>query len=270
TSGLTAIEQCLDNDLVPVCFEQNSFIGGLWRYEEVCGENKDPHSSIYESIRTNTSKEMTAFSDFPIPRDWPTFLSHYYIERDKEEEEIFDYVMVCSGHHRHHRWPKYKGMDAFRGEQTHSHFYRKRRLTEKAITEESGPYPPHLKPNEPPFASYSVVNSEIFRRLAAGAVVVKPDIKELKSDNNKIEFADGTVLENIDVVIYSTGYYLEFPFLEKDIITGGKDIEKEYAKEYKEDLVWMYKRMFPPRYPNIAFVGLVVGAGAIFPIRWVL
>ncbi|CAG8767438.1 7121_t:CDS:2, partial [Acaulospora morrowiae] len=39
-----------------------------------------------------------------------------------------------------------------------------------------------------------------------------------------------------------------------------------YGKDYKDDLVWMYKMMFPPRYPNIAFIGLIVSAGAIFPV----
>src|SRR4051812_45532699 len=31
-------------------------------------------------------------------------------KEDEEKEDIFDYVMVCTGHHRYHRWPKYKGM----------------------------------------------------------------------------------------------------------------------------------------------------------------
>ncbi|CAG8599324.1 32068_t:CDS:2, partial [Racocetra persica] len=80
-SGLAAIKQCLDNDLIPICFEQNSFIGGIWRYEDVSEKNKEPYSSIYKSILTNTSKEMTTFSDFPIPADWPTYLNHSLVEK---------------------------------------------------------------------------------------------------------------------------------------------------------------------------------------------
>ncbi|CAG8657021.1 10355_t:CDS:2, partial [Dentiscutata heterogama] len=66
-SGLTAIKQCLDNDLIPICFEQNSFIGGIWKYEDVCEKNNDAYSSIYKNVITNTSKEMTTYSNFPIP-----------------------------------------------------------------------------------------------------------------------------------------------------------------------------------------------------------
>ncbi|CAG8731903.1 17386_t:CDS:2, partial [Dentiscutata heterogama] len=78
-SGLTAIKQCLDNDLIPICFDQNSFIGGIWRYKDDCESFKDPYS-IYKGVLTNTSKEMTTFSDFPIPFDWPTYMNHSLIE----------------------------------------------------------------------------------------------------------------------------------------------------------------------------------------------
>lgn len=70
-SGLVAIKQCLEEGLVPVCFESSSSIGGLWRYSA-----KESHSSCYHSTVVNTSKEMMQFSDFPIPADWPKFLPH--------------------------------------------------------------------------------------------------------------------------------------------------------------------------------------------------
>ena len=42
---------------------------------------------------------------------------------EKEEEE-FDYVMVCTGHHNVPRLPNYQGMKTFPGKQIHSHFYK--------------------------------------------------------------------------------------------------------------------------------------------------
>ena len=42
---------------------------------------------------------------------------------EKQEEE-FDYVMVCSGHHNVPRLPNYQGMKKFPGKQIHAHFYR--------------------------------------------------------------------------------------------------------------------------------------------------
>jgi len=43
---------------------------------------------------------------------------------EKEEEEEFDYVMICTGHHNSPRLPNYQGMKTFPGKQMHSHFYR--------------------------------------------------------------------------------------------------------------------------------------------------
>lgn len=35
---------------------------------------EDGRASIYRSVITNTSKEMSCFSDFPMPEDFPNFL----------------------------------------------------------------------------------------------------------------------------------------------------------------------------------------------------
>ncbi|CAJ0840774.1 17956_t:CDS:10, partial [Entrophospora sp. SA101] len=57
-----------------------------------------------------------------------------------------------------------------------------------------------------------------------------------------------------------------FPFLEKEILTGGKEIEEQFEEEFRTNLVWLYKYMFPPNVPNIAFIGLIQANGALFPI----
>lgn len=41
-----------------VGFEQESYLGGLWRYVKVSEENPNPHSSVYKSTIINTSKEL--------------------------------------------------------------------------------------------------------------------------------------------------------------------------------------------------------------------
>ncbi|CAG8465517.1 7406_t:CDS:2 [Gigaspora margarita] len=302
-AGLPAIKQCLDNDLIPICFEQNSFIGGLWRNEN-CEKNKDPYSTIYKGVLTNTSKEMVV---------------KYIIQsKNQEKEEIFDFVMVCSGHHSKPKWPEFKGMNFFKGEQLHSYKYKRAmdiavelsnvasqvyisirsgklpwilprfvngkttdhftrfnayiippsiggKIIENSIIK-SFPIPSHLKlPTDPLIASAIVINSDIYQCFAAGTIIMKPNIKEFKFENNQIEFIDETILENIDVIIYSTGYYIDYPFLEKHIYTGGDEIEQEYEKDF-HDIVWLYKSIFPPKYPNIAFIGLTNRAGSLLPI----
>ncbi|XP_074953154.1 flavin-containing monooxygenase 1 isoform X1 [Phalacrocorax aristotelis] len=70
-SGLSSIKCCLDEGLEPTCFEQSKDIGGLWRYTEHVETGRP---SLYLSVISNTSKEMSAFSDFPYPEDFPVFL----------------------------------------------------------------------------------------------------------------------------------------------------------------------------------------------------
>ncbi|XP_067671651.1 flavin-containing monooxygenase 5-like [Haliotis asinina] len=75
-SGLAAVKACLDENLVPVCFERGSDIGGLWNFSETSTHD---HASIYKNLVINTSKEMMSFSDFPTPADFPPFMPHEYV-----------------------------------------------------------------------------------------------------------------------------------------------------------------------------------------------
>ncbi|KAG9288446.1 hypothetical protein G9A89_015652 [Geosiphon pyriformis] len=259
-----------------------------------------------------------------------------YNNDDLEQEEEFDYVMVCTGHHRKHRWPTYIGMESFGGKQLHSHFYRdptkfynkrvvvvglgnsgvdisvelshvasqvyisSRRgtipwviprrsifgkpmdhsmtrfskkiprsisnyINETIINMLQGPHSPELKPKTPFYAEHATIKTDFPERLSTGTIIVKPDIMELNADRS-IKFADGTTIEDIDFVIYATGYKIDFPFLDRDVITGGKEIEEATDPEYRGNLAWLYKMMFPPRYHNIAFLGLAQPQGPIMPI----
>ncbi|NXX93501.1 FMO1 monooxygenase, partial [Centropus bengalensis] len=85
-SGLTATKCCLDEGLEPTCFEQSQDIGGLWRYTEHIEAGRP---SLYPSVISNTSKEMSAFSDFPYPEDFPVFLPN---------ARLLDYLRLYAKH----------------------------------------------------------------------------------------------------------------------------------------------------------------------------
>jgi len=63
-SGLTTAKCLLDDGLMPVVFEQSAHIGGIWNSDE---NLPDGGGIAYRSLRTNTSRLMMAFSDFPFP-----------------------------------------------------------------------------------------------------------------------------------------------------------------------------------------------------------
>ncbi|XP_069497359.1 dimethylaniline monooxygenase [N-oxide-forming] 2-like [Ambystoma mexicanum] len=92
-SGLAAVKCCLEEGLEPTCFEQSKDLGGLWRFTE---EVEDARASIYRSLVSNTSKEMMAYSDFPFPEDFPTYLHNAkvldYLRRYAEQFGLLKYI----------------------------------------------------------------------------------------------------------------------------------------------------------------------------------
>src|SRR5690349_24509144 len=57
-AGLAAARYLRSEGFEPVVFEQGSTIGGQWSGDRA-------HSGIWPSMRTNTSRILTAFSDLP-------------------------------------------------------------------------------------------------------------------------------------------------------------------------------------------------------------
>ncbi|XP_053169497.1 dimethylaniline monooxygenase [N-oxide-forming] 2-like isoform X2 [Hemicordylus capensis] len=100
-SGLTSIKCCLDEGLEPTCFEKHDGIGGVWQFTETAEEGR---VNVYRSVVTNTSKEMTCFSDFPFPEDCPNYLHHAtlleYIRTYAEHFHLLNFIhfktTVCS------------------------------------------------------------------------------------------------------------------------------------------------------------------------------
>ncbi|XP_004706792.1 dimethylaniline monooxygenase [N-oxide-forming] 1 [Echinops telfairi] len=70
-SGLASIKCCLDEGLEPTCFERSDYLGGLWRFTEHVEEGR---ASLYKSVVSNSCKEMSCYSDFPFPEDYPNYV----------------------------------------------------------------------------------------------------------------------------------------------------------------------------------------------------
>lgn len=67
--GLVAAKKLLDQGVEVVVFERNGDLGGNWLYGS-------PGSSVYRSTHLISSKKMTELRDFPLPDDWPPYISH--------------------------------------------------------------------------------------------------------------------------------------------------------------------------------------------------
>lgn len=108
------------------------------------------------------------------------------------------------------------------------------------------PEPTHRVLEEHP-----TVASELLNLIGHGLIHVKPNVAEL--DGDTVAFTDGTV-ENVDVIIYATGYDIRFPFLDKSVLNP------------ENNEIPLYKRVVHPRLPGLYFVGLVQPWGPLNPL----
>jgi cation diffusion facilitator CzcD-associated flavoprotein CzcO len=106
------------------------------------------------------------------------------------------------------------------------------------------------KPNHRFLEAHPTVSSEFLLRLGSGDATAKPDIEELLGD--KVRFADGSI-EQIDVIIYATGYNITFPFFDPDFISA------------PDNKLHLYKRMFMPGMDDLVFIGLAQAIPTLFP-----
>jgi hypothetical protein len=95
------------------------------------------------------------------------------------------------------------------------------------------------------------VSDSLLSGLRRGEIAVRPAIDRFGRD--RVHFRDGST-EQVDVVIYCTGYKISFPFLRESLI-GARDGE-----------IPLYHRVVPPALPGLYFIGLVQPIGAIMPL----
>ena len=65
-AGLVSIKSCLEQQLIPTCFELNDNIGGVWYYSDHVRYKQG--ASVYKNLTANTPANFTAFSNFPFPQ----------------------------------------------------------------------------------------------------------------------------------------------------------------------------------------------------------
>ncbi|XP_020774365.1 flavin-containing monooxygenase 5-like [Boleophthalmus pectinirostris] len=119
----------------------------------------------------------------------------------------------------------------------------------------------NLRPKHRLLSQHPTVNDDLPNRILAGMIQVKPNIRRLQGSS--VEFEDGSVVEDIDLVVFATGYKFSYPFLASQVVS----VSNNKAS--------LFKYVFPPELdkPTLAIIGLVQPLGAIMPIsemqaRW--
>lgn len=272
--------------------------------------------------------------DFPHSGQWDVETES---KDGRREKQVFDAVMVCTGHHCHPHLPlkDFPGIDTFKGKFYHSRDYknpedwRGKRAVVVGIGNSGGDIAVELsrmakqvylstrkgswilnrvgdngipsdmlhnrrlqnwflkmlpvgfvnnvgesrlnkrfdhklyglQPEHRIFSQHPMVNDDLPNRILSGTVSVKPNVQEFRGSS--VVFEDGTVEDDIDLVVFATGYTFSFPFLPSHVIP------------VSNNKVSLYKFVYPPALERstLAVIGLIQPLGAIMPIsemqaRW--
>jgi hypothetical protein len=108
------------------------------------------------------------------------------------------------------------------------------------------------KPDHKLLEAHPTVSSELLPRLGHGDIAAKPNIDRF-SGGRTVLFADGSK-EEIDLVVYCTGYQISFPFLDETIFVA------------RDNRMPLYKRAVSVENPGLYFVGFIQPLGPIMPI----
>ncbi|XP_033099830.1 dimethylaniline monooxygenase [N-oxide-forming] 5-like [Anneissia japonica] len=107
------------------------------------------------------------------------------------------------------------------------------------------------------FSSSMMVNDLLPDRILNGTLKVKAHIERFTK--NGVKFVDGTYIEDIDTIVFATGYYTSFPFISREI--------------FDETKMELFKHILSPKYTTLAFIGAVGAVGSQGPVyelqaRW--
>jgi dimethylaniline monooxygenase (N-oxide forming) len=100
--------------------------------------------------------------------------------------------------------------------------------------------------------AHPTISSDVLPRIGHGDIAVKPNIERF-AGGRTVRFTDATQ-EEIDLVIWCTGYKITFPFFDPDLISA------------PDNEIPLYLRVVSPEHPGLYFIGLLQPLGAIMPL----
>jgi hypothetical protein len=108
------------------------------------------------------------------------------------------------------------------------------------------------EPDHKLLEAHPTVSAELLSRLGHGDIEIKPNIERFLGGRT-VRFTDESE-EEIDLVIYCTGYKVTFPFLDESLISA------------KDNRLPLYRRVVSVAHPGLYFIGFIQPLGAIMPL----
>ncbi|XP_033728120.1 dimethylaniline monooxygenase [N-oxide-forming] 3-like [Pecten maximus] len=244
-SGLATLRNLLSTKqkYIPTCFERGSDLGGVWLYNEnthVDEYGMPVFSSIYRDLISNLPKPLMEFPGF---QNTDPDIASSFMHR----EEVMEYIKRFSAHY-----------DLEKHIKTHAY-----------VTDVS----PKSAERFPEWTvSYQDVRNKEMKHDVFDAIFLSHTHDKLKSalPENVIEktgikrmtrttvvFLDDTE-EEVDVLLFCTGYCYSFPFLSDDVINVSRD-----------KITPLYKHVVNVKHPNLLFIGILERV-SYFPMAHVM
>ncbi|MGN6254589.1 MAG: flavin-containing monooxygenase [Solirubrobacterales bacterium] len=108
------------------------------------------------------------------------------------------------------------------------------------------------EPDHKLFEAHPTVSSELLPRLGHGDIAVKPNIERF-AGGRAVRFVDGSE-EEIDLVVYCTGYKMTFPFFDPKVLSA------------PDNRLPLYRRVVSVERPGLYFIGFIQPLGPIMPL----
>jgi len=177
------------------------------------------------------------------------FVTSFNVKTKESKQELFDYVIVSSGHFSTPMQPTYPGIDDFKGRVMHAHDFRdaagfrgqKMLLIGNSYSAEDIA----MQCNK-----YGVEDVSLTYRTKKTGFNWPKGIHEIpglvKYEHGYFHFVDGTK-DQFDVIMFCTGYQHHFPYLMDDLRINGKN------------LCWfdgLYKGVMLNKNPNMMYIGM--------------
>jgi thioredoxin reductase len=108
------------------------------------------------------------------------------------------------------------------------------------------------EPDHKLLEAHPTISSDLLLRIGHGDIGVKPNVERFLG-GNRIRFVDGSE-EEVDTVVYCTGYKIAFPFFDDSFISAS------------DNRIPLYRRAVDPEHPDLYFIGLIQPLGAIMPL----
>lgn len=223
--------------------------------EEYILRNKDLNEIDIQLKTTVEDIERVPKIESEKVGSWP-YAFKLYLRKSREHddfwyEQVFDAVVVATGHYHVPYIPPVKGLDSaqtlFPKKIEHAKYFRNAtKYKNKSVvivgSRASGADLTKLISEEATTVYQSIRSYSNTKVLSTkGNVINKPEIREIFSTHTdlKVVFNDGSIVRNPDFIIYATGYQFSYPFLDnlfhKGVTLDGIIIPRIYQHTFMID-----------------------------------